>query len=102
MGKQSRLRYAPRMNVDKIRAFSHAEPFHPFTICLSAGQRLAIEHPEFVAISPTRDTLQVSKPDGNFFIVQTDQITGLQSPKRRPKAKPNLMQVENKTASGQC
>ncbi len=77
------------MNVDKIRVFSHAEPFHPFTTCLYDGQRLPIEHPEFVAISPTRDTLLVYKPDGNFLIVQTDQIMALQSRKRCSKAKPN-------------
>lgn len=75
------------MNVDKIRLLSHAEPFHPFTICLSDGQRLAIDHPEFLAISPTRDALVVFKPDGNFVIVQPDQITALQTRKARQSPK---------------
>lgn len=76
------------MNIDKIRILSHAEPFQPFTVRLSDGQRLVIEHPEFLAISPTRDTLLVFKPDGNFSIVQADQITALETRRRRahPKA----------------
>ena len=75
------------MNVDRIRLLSEAEPFHPFSICLSDGQRLPVEHPEFLAISPTRDALVVFKPDGNFVIVETDQITSLQTRRRSSKPK---------------
>lgn len=47
------------MTVDQLRKCLHAVPFRPFVIYMADGRRLRVEHPEFVAISPTGRTAQV-------------------------------------------
>jgi hypothetical protein len=38
------------LNTKTIRDRLHQTPFAPFRICLSDGRRVAVQHPDFVAI----------------------------------------------------
>ena len=38
------------LNTKTIRERLHQSPFTPFRICLSDGRRIAVQHPDFVAI----------------------------------------------------
>ncbi|HXT12937.1 MAG TPA: hypothetical protein VN873_15350 [Candidatus Angelobacter sp.] len=38
------------LNTQTIRERLHQTPFTPFKICLSDGRRIAVQHPDFVAI----------------------------------------------------
>jgi hypothetical protein len=38
------------LNTKTIRDRLHQVPFTPFTICLSDGRRIPVQHPDFVAI----------------------------------------------------
>jgi hypothetical protein len=38
------------LNAKTIRERLHQSPFMPFRICLSDGRRIAVQHPDFVAI----------------------------------------------------
>lgn len=42
------------MSSQTIREFLKKEPFEPFAIILSNGQRHEIRHPEFAIVSPSR------------------------------------------------
>lgn len=39
------------MDLNSIRAALHTKPFQPFDLCLADGRRVAVNHPEFVAMS---------------------------------------------------
>lgn len=39
------------MDLNSIRDALHREPFQPFDLCLADGRRVAVTHPEFVAMT---------------------------------------------------
>ena len=57
------------MNIDKIRTLCHAEPFHTFTIHLSEGRQVAVEHPDFIAFAPSGRLVSVYHPDDSESII---------------------------------
>lgn len=69
------------MNSQTIREFLKKEPFEPFAITLSDGQRHEIRHPEFAIVSPSR--LVVIDPDTDRFslisIIHVAEIQTLKS-----------------------
>ncbi len=42
------------MNSDSMRELLNQQPFQPFEIFMSSGERHAVKHPEFVMVSPSR------------------------------------------------
>ncbi|MGC1272534.1 MAG: hypothetical protein WBC44_02415 [Planctomycetaceae bacterium] len=42
------------MNTDTIREILKKEPFEPFALLMSNGERHEIRHPEFAMVSPSR------------------------------------------------
>jgi hypothetical protein len=40
------------MTIDRLRQVVHAEPFRPFTICLTDGRQFRVRHPECMLIPP--------------------------------------------------
>jgi len=49
------------MSPDELRDLLHADPFRPFTVCLSCDRALRIADPEFVALTPEGQTLIVAQ-----------------------------------------
>jgi hypothetical protein len=62
------LRYYVPVKIDEIRKLYNAAPFKPFEIVLTNGQHVPVEHPEFMALSPTGRTIVVFEPDGHLTI----------------------------------
>jgi hypothetical protein len=51
------------MTIDQIRQFRNAIPFRPFEINLADGRAVAVEHPEFLAVTPMGRTIGVAVDD---------------------------------------
>jgi hypothetical protein len=65
------------MNVKSIREYCEEKPFRPFTIHLSDGRSIPVQHPEMVLYPPNGQELIVYQPDNSFDFVDVFQITGL-------------------------
>jgi hypothetical protein len=66
------------MTGDRIRSLYGAQPFRPFIIHLADGRELAVQHREFLALSPTGGTAVVFQPDDSFNIVDMILVTDLE------------------------
>jgi len=55
------------MNAEAIRAMLRRQPFSPFAIVMSSGERHIVKHPECLAMTPNR--LVVVDPDTEAFAV---------------------------------
>jgi hypothetical protein len=66
------------MITDQLRELLNAAPFIPFTIHLSDGKSVRIDHPDFVAFSRTGGVLSVSDEGDRFIWVHLRQITRLE------------------------
>jgi hypothetical protein len=65
------------MTVEQLRRTHRAQPFEPFTLCLADGRQLPVNHPEFLALSPTGRTISVAQSDGAFNIVDLLLVTSI-------------------------
>jgi hypothetical protein len=74
------------MTIVQLRHLHQAKPFHPFDIHLADGRALAVEHPEFLAQSPTGRTIAVGHSDGVIEIVDLLLVVSLK-PHRPPRRK---------------
>lgn len=57
------------MTVDQLKQMQRAQPFRPYRIHLADGGHLDVEHPDFLARSPTGRTVIVYELDDSFEIV---------------------------------
>jgi hypothetical protein len=57
-----------QMQINEIRKLYQAAPFRPFDIVLTNGRSLRVDHPEFMALSPTGRTIVVFESDGHLTI----------------------------------
>ncbi len=51
------------MNADTIREMLKRQPFEPFEVVMSNGQRYQVRHPEFAML--VRQTLVIGYPDSD-------------------------------------
>jgi len=65
------------MTIEQLRQMHLARPFQPFDIHLTDGRTLTVEHPEFLAQSPTGRTIVVGRPDGVLEIVDLLLVVSL-------------------------
>lgn len=65
------------MTNDALRRMLHAEPFVPFDIDLANGESVPVDHPEFVAQTPTGRTIGVGLADGSIKIVDLLLVVSL-------------------------
>ncbi|WP_145363348.1 hypothetical protein [Stratiformator vulcanicus] len=63
------------MNLDSIRTVLTAQPFRPFEVVTSSGDRHGVRHPETVAIAP--GAMVVVKDGGRFHVLSPMHITEL-------------------------
>ena len=56
------------MKIDEIRGLYNAAPFRPFEIVLTNGRHVRVNHPEFMALSPSGRTVVVYESDGHLTI----------------------------------
>ncbi|HTU89542.1 MAG TPA: hypothetical protein VMF69_05540 [Gemmataceae bacterium] len=66
------------MTIEQLRDLHLARPFKPFDIHLADGRTLSVEHPEFLAQSPTGRTFVVGRPDGVLEMVDLLLVVSLE------------------------
>ena len=72
------------MTAEGIREFLHAVPFVPFAIHLPDRPAVRVEHPDFVALSPSGRTMVVYKENSDGFSeVDVALITELEKKPRK-------------------
>jgi hypothetical protein len=76
------------MTIQKIRELCHTEPFQPFDFHLPDGRHVPVEHPDFIALSPTGRTVVVLHADESQSLIDPVLVSDitLRKPRaRRPK-----------------
>lgn len=73
------------MTVEQLIKCLHAQPFRRFRLHLADGRALAVDHPDFIARSPTGRTATVYGKDDAAEIVDLYLVTSLEflPPRRR-------------------
>ena len=71
------------MTIEQLSKMHQARPFQPFDIHLADGRTLPVNHPEFLARSPTGRTIAVGHTDGTLEIVDLLLVVSL---KPRPES----------------
>jgi hypothetical protein len=66
------------MTIEKVRELWKAEPFQKFTIHLADGRNLAVNHREFLAMSPSGRTVIVYQPDDSHNMIDLLLVTDLE------------------------
>jgi len=77
------------MTYDAIRKAFKADPFRPFFICLTSGQRLHAPHPEMLLVPPVPARTIVLHEDGGYHLIDLTMVSALEfenEPKRRRRA----------------
>jgi hypothetical protein len=57
------------VTIEKIRELCHAEPFRPFKLHFPDGRNIGVQHPDFIALSPTGRMVSVYQPNGSESII---------------------------------
>ena len=57
------------MTSERLTEMLEATPFQPFDIRLADGRAIRVQHPEFVARSPSGRTAVVFQPDDSMTII---------------------------------
>lgn len=66
------------MTIQQLEAMHQARPFCPFRVHLADGRHLDVQHPEFLARSPSGRTVMIAKPDDSFEVVDLMLVTSLE------------------------
>ena len=66
------------MTIEQLRAMHFTRPFQPFRIHLADGRQVDVEHPEFLAHTPSGRTIMVAKPDETFEVIDLLLVTSLE------------------------
>jgi hypothetical protein len=74
------------MTIEQLRLRHQARPFQPFDIHLVDGRLLPVDHPEFLAQSPTGRTIAVGRDDGTIETVDLLLVVSLK-PRPTPPAR---------------
>lgn len=71
------------MITDEIKELMHAEPFQPVKIVLGNRQSFVVAHTDYLMVSPDRQTVVLYDKQGQFKIINAQQIR-LAAPVNRP------------------
>ena len=75
------------MIAEEIRTLQRAEKFEPYTVVTSDGKELYVQHPDYLLITPSNETVYIYSTETEREIVAVPNITriipGL--PKARPR-----------------
>jgi len=65
------------MTIEKLKALNQARPFRPFVIHTADGESFRVDHPEFLAQSPTGRTVTLELGDGSSQHINLLLVTRL-------------------------
>lgn len=78
------------MNIDALRDAHQRRPFIPFTLYLSDGRNLSIDHPELLFMPPANSrTAVVATKSGDIRLIDVLMVTEIhlhETPRKRRKA----------------
>lgn len=78
------------MDLNSIRSALKEQPFRPFELCLADGRRVAVKHPEFVAMNQriviVTDEHSATKIIEPLLIVSLEPMAENGARKKRPKS----------------
>ena len=63
------------MITEEIRQLQRANPFEPYTVCMSDGKALYVKHPDYCLLTPGNETLYVFSDEIHREVVATRNIT---------------------------
>lgn len=66
------------MTTEPFRNTLHQQPFRPFTIHLADGRAFHVRHPDFVAQSPSGQTVIVFQTDESYSILDLPLVSELE------------------------
>jgi len=66
------------MTVEQFKSVLHAKPFIPFTIHMGDGRAFRVNHPDFVARSPSGRTIILYNQDESHSILDLLLMTELE------------------------
>lgn len=66
------------MRIENLRELHNAQPFRPFTIHLSDGRHVKVQHPELLAYAPDGQTIVAFQADNTMRIISWSQVTELE------------------------
>ncbi len=66
------------MDAQELNAAHRARPFRPFTLCLADGDKVRVEHPEFLAQAPGGRIAVVTGVDEAFRVVDLRLVTSIE------------------------
>jgi hypothetical protein len=61
-------RKSTAMDLEQLRIASERRPFRPFTVVSADGTRLAVPHPEFIALAPEGSTVVIWKGGAPIWV----------------------------------
>ena len=78
------------MTFQEIKRCYHAAPFRPFEIVLTNGKHVRVDHPEFMALSPDKDTVVVYEDDGHLtidvpLVIAVNELKNGSRPRKRKR-----------------
>jgi len=65
------------VTIEKIRELCHAEPFRPFVLHFPDGRLIGVQHPDFVALSPTGRMISVFQQNGSESLIDLMLISDI-------------------------
>lgn len=65
------------MQMKDLQKVYKAQPFEPFVIHIADGRKVRVDHPDFMALSPTGRATVVFDKSGGFEIIDLLLITSL-------------------------
>jgi hypothetical protein len=68
------------MGPERVRQAHRAQPFKPFIIHMGDGRQVSVEHPEFMAVSPTVHYATIYKEDESTEEIELFLVTSLEFP----------------------
>jgi len=75
----------PRKFEDGIRELKHKDPFQPFNIVMTSGDKCPVEDPDMLIVGPV-EIIYVVPRSGRTVRLRKSQITAIEELEQRPAA----------------
>ena len=72
------------MKIEEFQSILKAQPFRPFALCLTDGERVHVDHPDFVARSRSGRTIIVYGDDDSFDVIDLGLVHQVRGGQERP------------------
>lgn len=74
------------MTMKNLREHLESRPFKPIVVRTVSGERLPVNHPDYLFVPPVGDTILIVDPDGSMHHIDISYIEGVEVPKSPRKS----------------